>query len=150
MSLVDNHDWLEAQLDGFLKHEACLRHGAFESVDHQQHTVGHVEHALHLAAEVAVARSVDNVDFVTFIADRDVFGEDGDTTFTLEVVVVEDKFAGLLVVAEQFGLMKHAVNQGGLSMVNVSYNCNISNILHKKEMLKTKCKNTTFFKNWRI
>jgi hypothetical protein len=38
--------------------------------------------------------------------------------------------------------MKHAVDQGGLAMVNVSYNCNITNVLHYYKVLKTNCKNT--------
>ena len=66
--LIDDHDGLQAQLDGLLQHETGLRHGAFEGVDQQQHAVGHVEHALHLAAKVGVARGVDDIDFDVFIA----------------------------------------------------------------------------------
>ena len=89
-----------------------------------------------------MARGVDDVDFVAFVADGDILAEDSDTAFALEIVVVEDEFAGLLIVAEQFGLMKHAVDQGGLSMVDVGYNCNITNVLHKTMLLKRNCKNT--------
>ena len=142
VDLVDHHDGFEAQLDGFLEDEASLRHGAFKSVDHEEDAVGHVEHALHLAAEITVTRSVDDVDFITLVPDADVFRQDGDAAFALEVVVVEDEFAGLLIVAEELCLMKHAVDQGGLSVVDVSYNCNISNILHRYDGLKTSCKNT--------
>ena len=60
----------------------------------------------------------------------------------LKVVVVENKLAGLLIVAEKFGLIKHAVDQGGLAMVDVSYNCNITNVLHIENIIKTSCKNT--------
>ena len=89
-----------------------------------------------------MARSVDDVDFVAFVADADILAEDGDAALALKVIVVEDEFASLLVVAEQFGLMKHAVDQGGLAMVDVSYNCNITNILHEYYVLKTRCKDT--------
>jgi hypothetical protein len=27
--------------------------------------------------------------------------------------------------------MKHAVDEGGLTMVDVGYNCNITNVLHR-------------------
>ena len=128
--LVDHHDGLQTQLYGFLQHEAGLWHRPFEGIDHQQHTVGHVEHALHFAAKVAVARGVDDIDFITFIPDTHILAEDGDTAFALEVVVVEDELAGLLIVTKQLGLMKHAVDQGGLAMVDVGYNSNITNILH--------------------
>ena len=90
VDLVDNNNRLQAQLDCFLQHEACLWHGAFESINHQQHTVGHIEHALHLATEIAVARCVDNVDFIAFIAHADILRKDGDAAFAFKVVVVED------------------------------------------------------------
>ena len=131
VDLVDHHDRLQSQFDGLLQHEACLGHRTLEGVDHQQDAVGHVEHALHLAAEIAVARSIDDVDFVAFVADADILAEDGDAAFAFEVVVVENQLAGLLVVAEELGLMKHAVDQGGLAVVDVGYDCDISYILHR-------------------
>ena len=82
-----------------------------------------------------MARGVYDIDFVAFVAHADVLGEDGDAAFALEVVVVEDEFAGLLVVAEELGLMKHTVDEGGLAMVDVGYNSNITNVLHKKMRL---------------
>ena len=131
INLVDDHDGFQTQLDGLLQHEACLRHGTFEGIHHQQHAVGHVEHTLHLAAEVAVAGGVDDVNLVALVADRDVFGQDGDAALALEVVVVEDEFAGFLIFSEKLCLVQHAVNQSGLSMVNMRNNGNISNVLHR-------------------
>ena len=145
VDLVHDHDDLVAQLQRLLQHEAGLGHGAFEGVDDEQHAVGHVEHALDLAAEVAVAGSVYDVDFVSFVADADVFAEDGDAALALEVVVVEDEFAGFLVVAEEFGLVEHAVDEGGLAVVDVGYNCHITNILHTSGYIKTTCKGTKNF-----
>ena len=39
---VDHHDGLQTQLQGFLQHEACLRHRPLEGINQQQHTVCHV------------------------------------------------------------------------------------------------------------
>ena len=66
-----------------------------------------------------MARGVDDVDFVVAVADRDILREDGDAALTLKVVVVEYKLACFLVVAKKFGLMKHAVDEGGFAVVNV-------------------------------
>ena len=69
VDLIDHHDGLEADFYSFLEHEAGLGHGAFECVDEKQAAVGHVEHALDLAAEVGVSRGVDDVDLVAFVVD---------------------------------------------------------------------------------
>ena len=70
--LVYHHYRLEAYLECLLQHEARLRHRAFEGIDKQNAAVGHVEHALHLAAEVAVPRSIDDVDFYVLVTYRNV------------------------------------------------------------------------------
>ena len=140
--LVDDHDGLETQLDGFLKHKAGLGHGAFEGVHHQQHAVGHIQHTLHLAAEVAVARGVDDVDFVSFVADRNVLGENGDATLAFKVVVVKNEFAGLLILTKELCLVQHTVDQGGFSVVDMRNNGNISNVLHRLGIVFKTCKDT--------
>ena len=89
IDFVDDHDGLQSQLDGLLRHEAGLRHGSLEGIHHEEHAVGHVEHTLHLAAEVAVAWSVDHIDFHPLVSDGNIFGQNGDATFALQVVVVE-------------------------------------------------------------
>ena len=38
--------------------------------------------------------------------------------------------------------MKHTVDQGGLAVVDVGYNSNITNVLHKICIFKTSCKDT--------
>ena len=64
VDLVDHHDRLEAHREGLLGDEAGLRHRAVHGVDQDQHRIDHRQHALDLAAEVGVARGVDDVDAV--------------------------------------------------------------------------------------
>ena len=71
--LVHHHNGFQPQLQCLLKHEAGLGHGALKGVDEQQAAVGHVEHTLHLTAEVGVARGVENIYLSTFPVDRNVF-----------------------------------------------------------------------------
>ena len=75
-------------------------------------------------------RGIDNVDFRTFIVDRNVFGENGDTPFTLQIVVVEHQFARLLVGAKEVSCEEHLVHEGRLSVIDVGNNGNVANILH--------------------
>ena len=59
--LVEHHDDAVAQLQRAGEHEARLRHGPLGGVHQQDDAVDHLQYALHLAAEVGVARGVNDV-----------------------------------------------------------------------------------------
>ena len=99
--------------------EARLRHGALSGVDEQDNAVDHLEDTLDLAAEVGVARGIDNVDLGVAVADGGVFGEDRDAALTLEVVRVHDAVDDLLIFAVHAALLEHFVDEGGLAVVDV-------------------------------
>ncbi len=86
VDLVDDHDRLEAEIEGFLQHETGLRHGAVQGIHQQQHRVDHLQHPLHLAAEVGMAGGIDDIDLVAAVVDGEVLGEDGDAAFLFQVV----------------------------------------------------------------
>ena len=87
--LVHHHDRFQTYLKGFLKHETSLWHWAFKCIDKQQTAVGHIQYTLHLSTEIGVPRSVNDINFYTFIINGDVLGEDGYTTLTLQIVVIQ-------------------------------------------------------------
>ena len=130
VDLVDHDDGFLAHLDGFLEDEARLGHTALEGVDEQQHAVRHVEHTLHFAAEVAVARRVDDVDFDPLVDHGDVLGEDGDAALALQIVVVEDQLAQVLRLTHQVGLVDHPVHERRLAVVHVGDDCYVPDFLH--------------------
>ncbi len=130
VDLVDDDDRLLTQREGLLEHEPRLRHRSLERIDEQQHAVGHVEHAFHLAAEIGVARRVDDIDFVPAIIDRYVLGENGDTPFAFEVVVVQNQLAGFFVVSEKVALKNHLIDQRRLAVIDMGDNRNIAYFLH--------------------
>ena len=130
--LVDHHDGSESQGQGFAQHKAGLRHGAFKGIHQQNDPVGHLEHPLYLAAKVRVTRRVDDVDLDVFVAHRHVFRDDGNAAFALQVVAVEQQFAHLLVVAEDFGSVNDFIHQRGFAVVYVGNDGHISDILHRK------------------
>ena len=94
-------------------------HGALERVNEQQGAVGHLEHALDLAAEVGVARGVDDVDLDVLVLDGDVLGQNGDATLALLVVGVKDALLDLLVCAEGVRGAQELVHKRGLAVVDV-------------------------------
>ena len=98
--LVDHHDGFQSDLQGFLQHEARLWHRAFKSVNQQQASVGHVQHAFYLTAKVGVSRGVDDVDFDVFVVDGNVFRKDRDSAFALQVVVIQHEVVCFLIGSE--------------------------------------------------
>ena len=119
VNLVDHHDRLEAQGQRLLGHEAGLRHRAFDSIDEKQHAVDHAQHALDLATEVSVPRGVDDVDVHTLVIDRQVLGQDGDAPLLFEVVRIHHALGDVLVRGEGAGLLQELVDEGGLAVVDV-------------------------------
>jgi Ca2+-transporting ATPase len=119
VDLVDAEDDLMPLCEGLLKHEAGLRQRAFSRIDKQDGPIAHPEDSLHLAAEVGVSRSIDDVDLVTAIADRGVLGHDRDAALALQIHRVHDTVADAFVRLERAGLLEEMVDQGSLAMVNV-------------------------------
>ena len=60
-------------------------------------------------------------------ADGGVLGEDGDAPLALERVGVHHALFDLLVVAERPGLAEHLVHQGGLAVVDVRDDGDVTN-----------------------
>ena len=128
VDLVDDQDDRHPGLERLAQHEAGLRQRPLGGVDQQQHAVDHRQPALDLAAEVGVARGVDDVDREPLagghhVIDGRVLGQDRDALLPLEVVGVHDALvdvAGVgLVCGERPGLPQHGVDEGGLAVVDV-------------------------------
>ncbi len=97
VDLVDDDDRPQLVLERLFQHEARLRHGPFGGVDEQEHAVGHAEHAFDFAAEIGVARRVDQVDLGrkpcrVGVVDGDVLGQDRDAALAFERIAVEQAF----------------------------------------------------------
>ena len=90
VNLVDYDNGLQAVLECLLGNESGLGHRSVNRVHQEEDGVDHREHALHLAAEVGVARGVDDVDPVVLPVDCGVLREDGDSSFPFNVVGIHD------------------------------------------------------------
>ncbi len=119
VDLVDDEDDGQLQLERLAQHEPRLRQRPFGGVDEQQHAVDHRQRALDLAAEVGVARRVDDVDLRVAVLHRRVLGEDRDALLALEIHRVHDPVGDVLVLAEGAGLPEHRVDERRLAVVDV-------------------------------
>ena len=135
IDLVDHHNGFQTNLQRLLQHETRLRHGAFEGVDEQQTAVGHVQYALHLATEVRVSRSVDNIDFRSFPVNTHILRKNGDAAFAFKVVSIQHLTRQVLSLTEKIACQHHLVHQRRLAVVYMCNNCNISDILHRNNLL---------------
>ena len=117
--LVDHDDGAKAQIERLAGDELGLGHGALGRVDEEQNAVDHGENALHLAAEIGMARRVDDVEPGAAIFHRRAFGENGDAPFALQIARVQGALRHLLVVADGAGLAQQAVHQRGLAVIHM-------------------------------
>ena len=95
-------------------------------------TVDHRQDALDLAAEIGVAGRIDDVDaLVSFQAIDVAFRHDRDAALPLEIVRIHHAFRDALVLAEGAGLLEQTIDEGGLAMIDVSDDGDVSQ-LHEK------------------
>ena len=119
VDLVDDDDRLQPDLERLGDHELGLRQRTFGRVDQHQRAIHHVEDALDLAAEIGVAGGVDDVDAGVLPLHRGGLGQNGDAALALQVVGVHRALGHLLVLAIGAGLLQQAVDEGGLAVVDV-------------------------------
>ncbi len=75
-----------------------------------------------------MARSINNVDPVLMPVNRGILGKNGYPPFTLLIIRVHNPlFAGIASV-QSSGLLQKTVNQSGFTVIDMSDNCDISEI----------------------
>ena len=130
VDLVDGDDGPEADLQRLLQHELGLRHRAFGGIDQQHRAVDHVEDALDLAAEIGMARRVDDVDARSLPEDGGDLGEDGDAALALEIVGVHGALGHPLILAKGTGLGEQPVDQRGLAVIDMGDDGDVAEVHH--------------------
>ena len=104
IGFVNDNNRAQAEFDGFAEHEFCLRHRAFGRVNQQDDTIHHGENAFDFAAEVGVARCVNDVNVGAVPVDGGAFGQDGNAAFAFQIIAVHNAFGNFLIVAESSAL----------------------------------------------
>ena len=128
IDLVDHDDGFEIQLERFAQHETRLRHHAFGGVDQQEHALHHLQNALDLAAEVGVTGRVDDVELDVAVANRGVLGKNRNTALFFERVGIHHTRFDVLALAKDAALLEHRVDEGGLPMIDMGNNSDVTNI----------------------
>ena len=119
VDLVDDDDRRQPALERLAQHEPRLRQRPFRRVHQQHHAVDHRQRPLDLAAEVGVARRVDDVDQQVVVVDGGVLRQNRDAALALELVAVHRALGDALVRAERAALVQQRVDQRGLAVVDV-------------------------------
>lgn len=135
IDFIDHDNGLQSLCKGFHGDEAGLRHGAVNCVDQQQHRIHHGQHAFHFAAEIGMARGVDDIDtevvagaFVIPGNGR-VLRQNGNASFLFLIVGIHHAFDFAGAFAEGAGLLQELVDEGGFAMVNVGDDGDVTDIL---------------------
>ena len=126
VDLVDDDHRAQIQLQRLVEHEPRLRHRPLGRIDEQDHAVRELQHALDLAAEIAVSRGVDHVDLGVPVLDADILGENRDSALAFEIVAVEKAVGDDLVLTENLGLAHDLIDQRRLAVVDVGNDGNVS------------------------
>ena len=124
--LIDHHNDPMAQLQGAAEYKAGLRHGALGGIHQEDNAIDHLQNTLHLAAKVGVAGGIHNVDFNPLVGGGGVLCQDGDAPLPLQVAGIHHPLLDHLVIPEGAPLLEHLVHQGGLSVVHVGDDGDIS------------------------
>ena len=128
VDLVDDDDGRQSELERLGQDKTSLGQRPLGGIYQQQHTVHHLQRALDLTAEIGVAGGVDDVDLDALETHRGVLGEDGDSALAFEIARIHDPLVDSLVVAEGAALPQHGVHQGGLAVVDVGDDRQVSKL----------------------
>jgi hypothetical protein len=110
VDLVDHDERRQPALERLSKNKAGLRQRPFRRVDQQHHPVHHRQRPLDLAAEVGVARGIDDVDQHVVVVDGGVLRENGDAALTFQFVAVHRALGHALVGAKHAALVQQRVD----------------------------------------
>ena len=73
-----------------------------------------------------MSRSIDDVDLGILICNCGILGKNGDTALTLDISGVHYTLRYFLILSEYTALLQKFINQGGLAVVYMGDNCDIS------------------------
>ena len=119
VDLVDDQHDRQPRLERLAQDEARLGQRPLARVDQEQDAVDHRQPALDLAAEVGVARRVDDVHLRVADLYGRVLSQDRDPLLALEIERIHDPLGHVLVGAEGTGLPEQGVDERRLPMVDM-------------------------------
>ena len=82
-----------------------------------------------------MARRIQDIDLGAFMHDGRVLGKDRNAAFTFLIIGVHDTFLHLFIGTENMALFQHGIDQSRLTMVNVSDDGNVTQIISNHKSL---------------
>ena len=128
VDLVHRDDRLQADLQRLRDHEFRLRHRAFGGIDEHDRAIDHAEDALDLAAEIGMARRVDDIDARAFPHHGGAFGQNGDAALAFELVQIHHALGDALILPEGAGLAEQLVDERRLAMIDMSDDGDVAHV----------------------
>ena len=126
VDLVDDEYHTVTSLERFFEYELRLRHRTFFGIYEQQTTVNQIHNALHLSTKICMAWRIHDVELLAFPLDRRVLGKNRNATLTLKLVTIHDGRSHGLPFSKRMRLFQKRIDQGGLPMVDVRDNGDVT------------------------
>ena len=129
IDLVNDNDHRQIRLEGLSKHKTRLWQRSLRGVHQQQCTVRHGQCAFHLTAEIRVSRCVYDVDLDALPANGAVLRCYRDAALALQIHPIHEAVCHDLALSKQPGTAKHCVYQCRFTVINVSDNRHVADVL---------------------
>ena len=126
VDLVDHHDGPQTQGQRLAGNELRLWHGTLGGVDQQDDAIDHFQDAFDLAAEICMARRINDIDPGVLPFDGGALGQNGNAALAFQIIGVHGPLGNLLIGPERSQLPEQGINQGSLTVVNVGNDSNIA------------------------
>ena len=99
-----------------------------------------------------MTRSIDNINLCILVLYRYVFGSNGNSTFTFQIIIIQNKISCIFVFTKKLTVIHNLVYQGRFAVVYVGNNRNIFNRTHSGVFYifscKKACKGTFIFNSF--
>ena len=120
-------------LQRLAQNETGLRLRSVVRIDHQKHAVDHLHDSLDFAAEIGVARRIDDVDPIAVPLKSGVLRADGDPFLALEIHRIHHALLDLLIGAKGPRLAQQLIDQRRLAVIDVRNDGDITDFIHSKD-----------------
>src|SRR5437899_2323248 len=132
VDLVNDDDGLETILQRLAQNETSLRLRTVVGVYHQQNAIDHFHDPFDFATEIGVAGRVYDIDTITVPLKRRVLRPNRNALLALKIHRVHHPSLDFLIRPKSPRLAQELIDQGGLAVVYVRNDGDVTDVLHAK------------------
>ena len=86
ITFIDQTYHIKVQIQGFSKHEFCLRHGSFIGIYYQYDTVYHFKDSFNFSSKIRMPGGVYNIYLNALVVNCGILGKYGDSSFSFQII----------------------------------------------------------------